>query len=238
MLTLRKSQERGYFHHGWLESYHSFSFSEYYDPAHVHWGPLRVINEDKVQPQTGFGTHGHRNMEIITYMLSGELSHRDNTGGGSAIVPGQIQRMSAGSGIRHSELNQHASEVAHLLQIWIVPNELEVEPGYTDHDLDVQSITGQLGLIATGDKAEAEQKHIARIHQDAKVYAGKLKNQAVKHELDASRKAYLHLAVGELTVNGIGLSAGDALKIEHESELELVAGEFAELLLFDLPSEA
>lgn len=236
MLKIRRSEERGYFNRGWLESYHSFSFSEYYDPEHMNWGPLRVINEDKVQPQTGFGTHGHRNMEIITYMLSGELSHKDDTGGGSAIMPGQIQRMSAGSGIRHSEMNQHPEQVAHLLQIWIEPNVKEVQPGYKDHELNMESITGQLGLVVTGDESQAQQLGIARIHQDAKVYAGKLRGQAVTQALDPSRKAYLHLAQGELVVNGLSLKAGDALLIEQEQTLDIKADQFAELLLFDLPA--
>lgn len=236
MLKMRRKDERGYFHRGWLESYHSFSFAEYYDPKYMNWGPLRVINEDKVQPQTGFGTHGHRNMEIITYMLSGELSHKDDTGGGSSIVPGQIQRMSAGSGIRHSEMNQHPDQVAHLLQIWIEPNEQEVAPGYQDHNLDMESITGKLGLIVTGDEKEAEEKGIARIHQNAKVYAGRLSSQTVEQTLDPSRKAYLQLAQGELAVNGVVLQAGDALMIEQESKLALKAEKFAELLLFDLPA--
>lgn len=234
MLTLRKSEERGYFNHGWLESYHSFSFSEYYDPAHMSFGPLRVINEDWVQPQTGFGTHGHRNMEIITYMLDGELSHKDSTGGGSAIRPGQIQRMSAGSGIRHSEMNQHPDQVAHLLQIWIEPSVMEVAPGYKDHDLDIASITGKLGLVVSGDKAEADVHNIAFIHQDAKMYAGRLQTQTVVHELNASRKAYLHLARGEAVVNGLKVNSGDAVKIEGETKLTIEVPEAAELLLFDM----
>lgn len=235
MLQIRKSNERGYFHHGWLESYHSFSFAEYYDPKHMSFGPLRVINEDKVQPKTGFGTHGHRNMEIITYMLSGELSHKDSIGGGSAIKPGQIQRMSAGSGIRHSEMNNHPDQVAHLLQIWIEPKTMEVAPGYKDHDLDVGSITGKIGLIATGDAAESEALDIAFIHQDAKVFAARLGSQTVEHALDPKRKAYLHLAIGDAVVNGQQLQAGDALMVAEESKLTIEAGEKAEFLLFDLP---
>ena len=211
MFQIRKSSERGYAQHGWLESYHSFSFSSYYDPKHMGFGPLRVINEDWVQPQTGFGTHGHRDMEIITYMLGGELSHRDSLGGGSAIKPNQIQRMSAGTGIRHSEMNAHKTDVAHLLQIWIEPAVTGVEPGYKDHDLDVASITGQLGLVVTGDKAEAETNNIALIHQDAKMYAGRLSNQSVHRELDPARKGYLHVATGSVTVGDVLLQTGDAL---------------------------
>ncbi|HEX4856377.1 MAG TPA: pirin family protein [Limnobacter sp.] len=236
MIKVRKSEERGYAHHGWLESFHSFSFAGYHDPEYMGFGPLLVINEDLVQPQTGFGTHGHRNMEILTYMLAGELSHRDSLGGGSAIRPGQIQRMSAGTGIRHSEMNQHPSEVAHLLQIWIQPSVQGVEPGYMDHDLDLASITGQLGLIATGDQAEANSKGIAFIHQDARVYAGRLGAQDLDVTLDPARKVYLHVARGALLSNGLALQTGDALMVSEEKALKLdVAGQ-AEVLLFDLPA--
>lgn len=236
MFQIRKSSERGYAQHGWLESYHSFSFSNYYDPKHMGFGPLRVINEDIVQPQTGFGTHGHRDMEIITYMLGGELSHRDSLGGGSAIKPNQIQRMSAGTGIRHSEMNAHKTDVAHLLQIWIEPAVNGVEPGYKDHDLDVATITGQLGLIVTGDRAEAEAKKIAFIHQDAKMYAGRLSNQSVHRELDPARKGYLHVAKGSLSVGNVLLQTGDALLIAGERELNFDVSEQAEVLFFDLPA--
>ncbi|HEY1059349.1 MAG TPA: pirin family protein [Limnobacter sp.] len=236
MLQVRRSKERGYAHHGWLESYHSFSFSEYYDPRFMGFGPLRVINEDWVDPQNGFGTHGHRDMEIITYMLDGELSHRDSLGGGSTIKPNQIQRMSAGTGIRHSEINAHKTEVAHLLQIWIEPAVMGVAPGYKDHDLDVASVTGQLGLIVTGNADEAAQHNIAHIHQDAKVYAGRLKEQVVVKALNPARKAYLHVARGELAVGDITLGTGDALMIEGEEELKLTVATQAEVLLFDLPA--
>lgn len=234
MMQPRRSSERGHAQHGWLTSYHSFSFASYYDPRFMGFGPLRVINEDWVQPQTGFGTHGHRDMEIITYMLDGELSHRDSLGGGSAIRPNQIQRMSAGTGIRHSEMNQHPKEVAHFLQIWIEPAQYNVEPGYKDHDLDVASITGQLGLIVTGDRAEAEAKQIAFIHQDAKMYAGRLHEQTIKHPLSTQRKAYLHVARGEVRVGQHLLGTGDALMIEKEAELALEVPNRAEVILFDL----
>lgn len=236
MIQVRSSQERGYANHGWLESYHSFSFSSYYDPKFMGFGPLRVINEDWVQPMTGFGTHGHRDMEIVTYMLGGELSHRDSLGGGSAIKPNQIQRMSAGTGIRHSEMNQHKTDVAHLLQIWIEPAVAGVEPGYKDHDLDVASITGQLGLIVTGDKAEAESRNIAFIHQDAKMYAGRLAAQVVNMPLNPARKGYLHVARGTLLANGQHLNTGDALMLAQESELKLEVNDQAEVLYFDLPA--
>ncbi|MCQ8895152.1 pirin family protein [Limnobacter humi] len=236
MLKVRRSKERGYAHHGWLESYHSFSFSEYYDPKFMGFGPLRVINEDWVDPQNGFGTHGHRDMEIITYMLDGELSHRDSLGGGSTIKPNQIQRMSAGTGIRHSEINAHKTDVAHLLQIWIEPAVMGVAPGYKDHDLDVASVTGQLGLIVTGNADEAEQHNIAHIHQDAQVYAGRLKEQVVVKALNPARKAYLHVARGELAVGELTLGTGDALMIEGEEELKLTVATQAEVLLFDLPA--
>jgi len=236
MLQIRKSQERGYAQHGWLESYHSFSFASYYDPNFMGFGPLRVINEDWVQPQTGFGTHGHRDMEIITYMLDGELSHRDSLGGGSAIRPNQIQRMSAGSGIRHSEMNHHPSDTAHLLQIWIEPAKLGVDPGYKDHDLDVSTITGQLGLIVTGDEAQAQAHNIAFIHQDARVYAGRLKAQTVSLGLDPSRRGYLHLARGHALVNGQSLETGDALMMAEQTELRIEVPQDAEVLFFDLPA--
>lgn len=236
MLQIRKSKERGYAEHGWLKSYHSFSFSEYYDPNFMGFGPLRVINEDWVQPQTGFGTHGHRDMEIITYMLDGELSHRDSLGGGSAIKPGQIQRMSAGTGIRHSEMNAHKTDVAHLLQIWIEPAKTGVAPGYKDHDLDLATITGRLGLIAVGDADQAEQLKIAHIHQDAKVYAGRLKAQTETLEISPQRKGYLHLARGQAVVNGVALETGDALMIENESVLKIEVADQAEMLMFDLPA--
>lgn len=236
MFQIRKSNERGYAQHGWLESYHSFSFSSYYDPRFMGFGPLRVINEDWVQPETGFGTHGHRDMEIITYMLGGELSHRDSLGGGSTIAPNQIQRMSAGTGIRHSEMNQHKTDVAHLLQIWIEPAVRGVEPGYKDHDLDVASITGQLGLVVTGDKAEAESRGIALIHQDAKMYAGRLSKQTVHVPLNPKRLGYLHVAKGALNVGDVLLQTGDALMISDERELNLEVAEHAEVLFFDLPA--
>lgn len=237
MFQLRKSSERGYAHLGWLESYHSFSFGSYYDPEHMGFGPLRVINEDVVQPDTGFGTHGHSDMEIITYMLGGELSHRDSLGGGSAIKPNQIQRMTAGTGIRHSEMNLHKTEAAHLLQIWIEPALSGVEPSYKDHNLDLKSITGQLGLVVTGDKAEAQAKNLAFIHQDAKMYVGRLNQQTVRCQLDPARKAYLHVAKGALNVGSLLLAAGDALLISDEHELSMDVGEHAEVLFFDLPAQ-
>ena len=236
MIQIRKSDERGFAEHGWLKSFHSFSFSSYHDPRFMGFGPLRVINEDWVQPQTGFGTHSHRDMEIITYMLDGELSHSDSLGGGSAIRVNQIQRMSAGTGIRHSEMNKHPSAVAHLLQIWIEPSVLNVEPGYKDHELNVSSITGQLGLIATGNTQESQSKQVALIHQDAKVYAGRLKNQTVEIPLNTKRKAYLHVARGQLTVGEKKIETGDALMIEAEALLKIEVEDAAEILFFDLPT--
>lgn len=235
MYQVRRSEERGHAKHGWLESYHSFSFADYYDPNHMGFGPLLVINEDIVAPQTGFGTHGHRNMEILTYMLSGELSHRDSLGGGSTIKPGQIQRMSAGTGIRHSEMNQHPEKPAHLLQIWIQPAVQGVQPGYQDHDLDVASITGQLGLIATGDEAQARLKNIAFIHQDAHLFAGRLHQQSVHQTLDPQRKGYLHVAKGQVKVGDMQLQAGDALLFADEQAIRMDVQDTAEILLFDLP---
>lgn len=236
MFQVRRSEARGYANHGWLESYHSFSFASYYDPQHMGFGPLRVINEDIVQPGTGFGTHSHRDMEIITYMLNGELSHRDSLGGGSTIKPNQIQRMSAGTGIRHSEMNQHPDQAAHLLQIWIQPAVQGVEPGYQDHDLNVADITGQLGLVVTGNQHEAKARRIAHIHQDAEMYAGRLKQQILHKALNPERKGYLHVARGCLNVAGMTLQAGDALLVAAEHELVLDVEEQAEVLFFDLPA--
>jgi quercetin 2,3-dioxygenase len=236
MFQVRKSEDRGHATHGWLESFHSFSFADYYDPNFMGFGPLLVINEDIVQPRTGFGTHGHRNMEIITYMLGGELSHRDSLGGGSTIKPNQIQRMSAGTGIRHSEMNQHPDKPAHLLQIWIQPAVQGVQPGYQDHDLDAASITGQLGLVVTGNKSIAEAARIAFIHQDAEIHAARLARQTVQKALNPDRNGYLHVAQGSLKVGDMHLQAGDALMFTGEAELVMDVPEQAEVLLFDVPA--
>ena len=232
MITLRKASERGHANHGWLDSYFSFSFAEYHDPQHMGFSSLRVINEDVVQPGKGFGTHGHRDMEIITYILEGALEHKDSMGNGSVIRPGNVQRMSAGRGVQHSEFNPSASELVHLLQIWILPNVTGIQPGYEEKYFDAASKRGTLRLIAASDGRDGAVK----IHQDAAVYAALLDGaERVSHALAAGRKAYVHVARGKVTVNGNALDAGDALKASGESAIALERGENAEILLFDLP---
>ncbi len=230
MQEIRKSKDRGYADHGWLRSFHTFSFADYYDPGHMGFGPLRVINEDRINPDKGFGTHGHRDMEIISYVLDGELAHKDSMGNGSSIVPGDVQRMSAGSGVRHSEFN-HAKSVTHFLQIWIEPNELGIEPGYEQKHFDAASKRGQLRLIASSDARDGSVK----IHQDASLYAALVDGaEKVAHVLAAGRRAYVHVALGKVTVNGTPLEAGDAMKISSAGPVVLEQGASAEVLLFDL----
>ncbi len=231
MIILRKSEERGHVNHGWLDSYHSFSFAGYHDPQHMGFASLRVINEDIVQPGKGFGTHGHRDMEIITYILDGALEHKDSMGNGSVIRPGDVQRMSAGRGVQHSEFNPSPCELVHLLQIWIEPNVVGIEPGYEEKHFDAASKRGRLRLIASNDGRDGS----VTIHQDATVYAALLDGaERASHTLAAGRKAYVHVACGKVTVNGQPLSAGDALKASGEPALVIAAGESAEILLFDL----
>jgi redox-sensitive bicupin YhaK (pirin superfamily) len=231
MIVLRKAGERGHADHGWLDSYHSFSFAEYYDPQHMGFGSLRVINEDRVQPGKGFGTHGHRDMEIITYILEGALEHKDSMGNGSVIRPGDVQRMSAGKGVQHSEYNPSQSELVHLLQIWIEPNVNGIQPGYEEKHFDAASKRGKLRLIASSDGRDGSVK----IHQDAEVYAGLIDGvERATHALAKGRRAYVHVARGKVTVNGRQLAAGDALKADGESTLTLEQGVQAEILLFDL----
>ncbi|MBK8063835.1 MAG: pirin family protein [Betaproteobacteria bacterium] len=231
MLEVRRSQDRGYADHGWLRSFHTFSFADYRDPEHMGFGSLRVINEDRIQPGTGFGTHGHRDMEIISYVLEGALAHKDSMGNGSAIVPGDVQRMSAGRGVRHSEFNHSKADTTHFLQIWIEPNEFGIAPGYEQKHFDTASKRGRLRLIASPDAAEGSVK----IHQDARVYAG-LFDGAERAELAlaAGRRAYVHVARGSATVNGTRLEAGDALKAAAVDSIVIEEGEGAEVLLFDL----
>ena len=231
MITLRKAEERGHADHGWLNAYHSFSFADYHDPQHMGFGSLRVINEDRVQPGKGFGTHGHRDMEIITYILEGALEHKDSMGNGSVIRPGDVQRMSAGKGVQHSEFNPSQSELVHLLQIWIEPNVTGMQPSYEEKYFDAASKRGRLRLIASGDGREGS----VTIHQDASVYAALIDGaERASHALAAGRKAYIHVARGKVTVNGQPLAAGDALKATGESAVVLEQGEQAEVLLFDL----
>jgi hypothetical protein len=232
MIELRKAEDRGHANHGWLDSYHSFSFADYYDPEHMGFGPLRVINEDRVDAGTGFGTHGHKDMEIITYVLEGELGHKDSMGNGSAIRPGNVQRMSAGTGIRHSEFNHAPDRQTHFLQIWIEPNEFGIAPSYEEKDFGTAQKRGQLRLIASPDGRDGS----VSVHQDAKVYIGLFDgDEHANMSVPAGRRAYLHVARGGLTVNGIALEAGDALKLKDEAQIELKQGRQAEVLLFDLP---
>jgi len=231
MIALRKAGERGNANHGWLDSWHSFSFAEYYDPQHMGYSDLRVINEDVVQPGRGFGTHGHRDMEIITYILDGALEHKDSMGNGSVIRPGDVQRMSAGRGVQHSEYNPSQKELVHLLQIWIEPNVMGIEPGYEETHFDAVSKRGKLKLIASADGRDGSVK----IHQDATVYAALVDGaERVTHKLAKGRKAYVHVARGKLTVNGEQLAAGDALKADGVASITLEKGAQAEVLLFDL----
>lgn len=231
-MTPRKSAERGYAHHGWLESWHSFSFADYRDPAHVNFGPLRVINEDIVQPGTGFGTHGHRDMEILTYVLSGTLRHSDSTGSSGDIRYGEVQLMSAGTGVRHSEVNPSPDEAVHLLQIWILPDQQDLAPGYQQKDFPLQDKQARWCLLASPDAAAGS----LLIHQDARIYAARLDGaETLQYPLAAVRKAYLHVARGSLQANGHKLEAGDALMFEAEAAFELGQAQGAEVILFDLP---
>ncbi|HZE11737.1 MAG TPA: pirin family protein [Burkholderiales bacterium] len=231
MIEIRKGQDRGLADHGWLRSFHSFSFADYYDPEHMGFGDLRVINEDRIQPGTGFGTHGHRDMEIISYVLEGALAHKDSMGTGSTIVPGDVQRMSAGKGVMHSEFNQSKDGVTHFLQIWIEPNVKGIAPSYEQRHFDAASKRGSLRLVASPDGRDAS----VTIHQNAFLYAALLdgKDRAV-HKLAPGRRAYLHVARGRVTANGQPLEAGDALQAVDTDELALEQAEDAEVLLFDL----
>ena len=231
MITIRKSNERGHANHGWLESRHSFSFADYHDPQHMGFASLRVINEDIVQPGMGFGTHGHRDMEIITYILEGALAHRDSMGNGSVIRAGDVQRMSAGRGVQHSEFNHSPDALVHFLQIWILPAAPGIEPGYEEKHFDTRSRRGTLRLIASPDGREGS----LRIHQDAAVFAALLDGaERLSHPLVGGRCAYVHVARGAVTINGQVLLAGDAAKIHDEPMVTLEQGDNAEILLFDL----
>lgn len=232
MIELRKSEERGHANHGWLDSYHSFSFADYYDPKHMGFGPLRVINEDRVAAGAGFGTHGHRDMEIISYVLDGELAHRDSIGNGSVIRPGDVQRMSAGRGVMHSEYNHATDRSTHFLQIWIQPDRLGIAPGYEERHFGEQDKRGRLLLIASPDGVDGS----VLIHQDARVYAGLFDGaERAEHALAPGRRAYVHVARGSLQACGQTLEAGDALKLQDVPQVVLENGRAAEVLLFDLP---
>jgi redox-sensitive bicupin YhaK (pirin superfamily) len=232
MLQVRHGRERGFADHGWLKSFHSFSFAGYHDPRHMGYGPLRVINEDRVDPGTGFGTHGHRDMEILSYVLEGALGHKDSMGNGSTIVPGDVQRMSAGSGVMHSEYNHEKNGATHFLQIWIEPSVRGIAPGYEQKHFDAAAKRGRLRLIASPDGAEGS----VTIHQDARLYAALLEGaERASHALAPGRRAYVHVARGRISANGTALEAGDALKAEGVPAIELSDGKGAEVLLFDLP---
>jgi hypothetical protein len=231
MLTLRKSQDRGYADHGWLKSYHSFSFAGYYDPAHMGWGNLRVINEDRVAPGKGFGRHGHRDMEIISYVLSGELAHQDSMGNVKGIPPGDVQRMSAGTGVMHSEFNHAEGQTTHFLQIWIEPKLTGIPPSYEQKTIPASEKRGALRLVASPDGAQDS----VTIHADAALYAGLLDgNETAELALNPDRKGYVHLVRGALEVNGQRIGAGDAVLLEDESRIVLANGTDAEVLVFDL----
>jgi hypothetical protein len=232
MLQVLKNSQRGAADHGWLQSNHSFSFGHYYNPNEMGFGPLLVINEDRVQPARGFGTHSHDNMEIISYVLSGALEHKDSMGNGSVIHYGDVQRMSAGTGVQHSEFNHSSTERVHFLQIWITPDVTGIEPGYEEKHFDTASKTGNLRLIASPDGRDGS----VLIHQDAKIFASILNaDNDVQYDLASGRTAYVHLIRGQAEVNGIRLGTGDALKISEESLIEFKNAADAELLLFDLP---
>jgi hypothetical protein len=231
MITLRRSAERGYADHGWLKSHHSFSFADYFDPAHMGYGNLRVINEDRVAAGRGFGTHGHRDMEIVSYVLDGALAHQDNMGNGASMVPGDVQRMSAGTGVLHSEFNHAQDQTTHFLQIWLLPHTRGIAPGYEQKHFDAASKRGTLKLIA----ARVPRDGAVTIHADANLYAG-LFDGAERAELalDPQRLAYVHVVRGAVEVNGQRLAAGDAAKLDGESRLVIEHGEQAEVLVFDL----
>ena len=232
MITLRPAAERGHANHGWLDSWHSFSFADYHDPEHVHFGPLRVINEDRIAAGSGFGEHGHRDMEIISYVLDGALAHRDSMGNAARIVPGEVQRMSAGSGVRHAEFNDHPDGQTHFLQIWILPARSGGAPGYEQKVFGAAEKRGRLRLVASPDGAEGS----VRLQQEARLFAGLFDgDEAATQEIAPGRLGYLYVARGRIEANGHRLAAGDALKFRDEPRLLLDGGLQAEVLWFDLP---
>ncbi len=231
MFTVRRSSDRGYADHGWLQSFHSFSFAGYMDPAHMGFGNLRVINEDRITPGSGFGMHGHKDMEIISYVLSGELAHKDNMGNVKGIPPGDIQRMSAGTGVMHSEFNHAPEQTTHFFQIWVLPNVTGIPPSYEQKTVPSVAKRGQLALVA-GPQGGA---NAVTIHADAALYAGLFDGtESALLKLNPQRKAYVHLVKGQLEANGNVLEAGDALHLQGETELRLSQGRQAEVLVFDL----
>lgn len=232
MVEVRKSEARGHANHGWLDSWHSFSFADYYDPQHMGFGALRVINEDRVAPGAGFGAHGHRNMEIISYVLDGELAHQDNMGNGSVIRPGDVQRMSAGTGVMHSEYNHAQDRSTHFLQIWIEPATFGLAPGYEEKRFDEAQKRGRLCLIVSPDGVDGS----LTLHQDARVYAGLFDgDESAQLALRTGRRMYVHVARGKVLVNDVVLGVGDALKAIDVTAVRISQGLDAEVLLFDLP---
>lgn len=232
MLQIRKSQQRGHADHGWLNSYHTFSFADYFDPQQMGFSALRVINEDRVQPGEGFPTHGHRDMEIISYVLDGALEHKDSMGTGSVIRPGDVQRMSAGTGVRHSEYNASTEQPVHFLQIWIQPSQPGGAPGYEQRNFAPDELNGRLRVIAAPDGRDGA----VTLRQDVYLYATRLNGaQDVTHALSAGRRAYVQVARGNVQLNGVPLVAGDGARVENEATLRLSSGTNAEVLLFDLP---
>jgi redox-sensitive bicupin YhaK (pirin superfamily) len=232
MIVLRPAKERGHANHGWLDSWHSFSFANYHDPAHVHWGPLRVINEDRVAAGQGFGTHGHRDMEIVSYVLDGALGHQDSMGNKASIVPGEVQRMSAGTGVTHSEFNYDKDGQTHFLQIWIIPNKLGIKPSYEQKTYADEEKRGRLRLVVSPDGADGS----VTIQQDARMYAGLFDgDEKAELALGKNRLAYVHVIRGEADVNGRRVSGGDALLMQAEPRVAVANGSNAEVLVFDLP---
>jgi quercetin 2,3-dioxygenase len=231
MIRVRKSEDRGHFDHGWLDTSHTFSFADYWDPAHMGFGDLRVINEDRVQPGMGFGTHGHRDMEIVTWVLDGALQHRDSMGNGSVITPGKVQRMTAGTGVTHSEFNASQHDPVHLLQIWILPERPGLTPGYEEKELSSMSGKG-FRLVGSRDGRDGS----VTIHQDVSIYAGLFDaGESAARSIASGRRAWLQVALGEVTVNGVALGAGDGAAITEVEAIEVTAGnDGAEVLLFDL----
>jgi redox-sensitive bicupin YhaK (pirin superfamily) len=232
MLEVRRSRDRGYADHGWLKTFHTFSFADYYDPEYVEFGPLRVINEDRVKPGKGFGTHGHRDMEILTYILEGELEHKDSLGNGSVIHPGDVQRMSAGTGVMHSEFNPSTSQHVHLLQIWIRPSTVGLQPEYEQKHFTDEEKRGTLRLIASPNGEAGS----VTIHQDALVYSGLFQDsERAQFDVARHRRAYVHVARGSIAVNETRLNAGDGIKITQPERFTLQNGRAADVMVFDLP---
>lgn len=231
MLTIRKAEDRGHANHGWLNTYHTFSFANYYDPKHMGFRALRVINEDRVSPAAGFGTHGHRNMEIITYVLEGALEHKDSIGTGSVIKPGEVQRMSAGTGIMHSEFNHSKTEPVHFLQIWLLPEREGLAPSYQQQNFSPAKTPGKLQLVAARDGRDGA----VTVHQDVELYAGVLKaGYRISHSLKPQRHAWVQVARGAITLNGVPLDTSDGAAISEETDVVIEATKNAEILLFDL----